>query len=68
MQYCEMMNREVEYLAISHDTTESDLKQVIYKLIVFSLEMTCWSDEKSWTDQRISKIKPPSVQQSMVVF
>jgi hypothetical protein len=28
MQFCELLNKEVEYVAISQDTTESDLKQV----------------------------------------
>lgn len=28
MAYCELGGREVEYLALSRDTTESDLKQV----------------------------------------
>ncbi|RLN54749.1 hypothetical protein BBJ28_00020377, partial [Nothophytophthora sp. Chile5] len=28
MRFCELLNREVEYIAISQDTTESDLKQV----------------------------------------
>ncbi|CAK4732189.1 unnamed protein product [Aphanomyces euteiches] len=27
LQFCEIMNREVEYIALSQDTTESDLKQ-----------------------------------------
>ncbi|KAJ0396306.1 hypothetical protein P43SY_007156 [Pythium insidiosum] len=27
MRFCELLNREVEYIAISQDTTESDLKQ-----------------------------------------
>ena len=27
LQYCEMTNRDVEYIALSRDTTESDLKQ-----------------------------------------
>lgn len=28
MRFCELLNKEVEYIAISQDTTESDLKQV----------------------------------------
>jgi hypothetical protein len=28
MRFCELLNKEVEYVAISPDTTESDLKQV----------------------------------------
>ncbi|KAG6609486.1 von Willebrand factor A domain-containing protein 8 [Phytophthora cinnamomi] len=27
MRFCELLNKEVEYIAISQDTTESDLKQ-----------------------------------------
>ena len=27
MRYCELTGREVEYVALSRDTTESDLKQ-----------------------------------------
>ena len=27
MRYCELTDREVEYVALSRDTTESDLKQ-----------------------------------------
>ena len=26
-RYCELLNRELEYLSLSRDTTESDLKQ-----------------------------------------
>uniref|UniRef100_K3W7I1 VWFA domain-containing protein n=1 Tax=Globisporangium ultimum (strain ATCC 200006 / CBS 805.95 / DAOM BR144) TaxID=431595 RepID=K3W7I1_GLOUD len=29
MRFCELLNKEVEYIAISQDTTESDLKQVL---------------------------------------
>lgn len=28
MRFCELLNKEVEYIAVSQDTTESDLKQV----------------------------------------
>jgi hypothetical protein len=28
LAFCELTNREVEYIALSRDTTESDLKQV----------------------------------------
>jgi hypothetical protein len=27
MRFCELLEREVEYIAVSQDTTESDLKQ-----------------------------------------
>lgn len=30
MRFCELLNREVEYIAVSPDTTESDLKQASY--------------------------------------
>lgn len=30
MRFCELLNKEVEYIAISQDTTESDLKQVLF--------------------------------------
>lgn len=53
MKYCEVTKREVEYLALSRDTTEADLKQVKDHLLLlflffflsfssFCIDLLCW--------------------------
>lgn len=72
MRFCELLNKEVEYIAISQDTTESDLKQVRQLVWLlnepYECELTTFSRDrsgaKSWVALRCSRTRRRCAQRS----